>query len=171
MLGVVVPLVAAAVAMAQTRPLPQVQTPQGPQLQPGQFLPAVPPPPGSVPVTPGPAAPPAPSVAPSPAPVAPVQQDWVSQPIAELRGVDKVTARTTSLSVKVGETVQFGPLSVTVRGCVVRPPDRAPDAAAFLEISEAGKPPLFRGWMVVSQPQLAVVEHPTHDVRLMGCKA
>lgn len=143
------------------QPLPPVAP--GAQLQPGQVLPAVPPPPGAIPV-------PAPS-APSAAPVAPVQSgDWVAQGTAELRGIDKVTARTTPITVKVGEPVRFGPLTVVVRSCVIRPPDRAPDAAAFLEVSEGGKPPLFRGWMIVSAPALAIVEHPTHDIRLFACK-
>lgn len=137
--------------------------PTGPQLQPGQFLPTTPPAPGSTPAPPGPATP-------SIAPVAPVQSEWVPQPTAELRAIDKVMARTTTLTLKPGETARFGPLSVTLRGCVVRPPDRAPDSAAYLEIAEGSNPPLFRGWMVASQPQLSLVEHATHDVRLFACR-
>jgi len=171
-------LLLALPASALAQGLPQVTTPgrggivaqplppatQGPQLQPGQVLPAVPPPPGAIPM-------PAPPSGPAAAPTAPVQSgDWVPQGTAELRGIDKVMARTTPLTVKVGEPVRFGPLSVVVRSCVVRPPDRAPDSAAFLEVSEGGKPPLFRGWMIASAPALAIVEHPTHDIRLFACK-
>jgi hypothetical protein len=147
---------------AQPMPPPPAQPP-GPQLVPGQVLPAVPPPPGG--------GPPAPIVgAPAPAPVASVAQEWVPQGGADLRGIDKVMARTSSLSLRTGETVRFGPLSVTLRGCLVRPPDRAQDAAGFLEVAEGTAPPLFRGWMIVSQPQLAVVEHATHDIRLFACR-
>jgi len=149
----------------QAQPMPA----PSPQLLPGQFLPAVPPPPGSVAPLPGQDAPAAPA-APSAAPVAPVQTEWLALGTAELRGVDKVMARTTALIARVGETVRFGPLSVVVRSCIVRPPDRAPDAAAFVEISEGGRPPLFGRWMVLSQPQLSLVEHATHDIRLAGCK-
>jgi len=144
----------------------QAQPMPAPQLLPGQFLPAVPPPAGSVAAPPSQATP----VAPSAAPVAPVQTEWLAQGTAELRGVDKVMARTTALTARVGETVRFGPLSVVVRSCIVRPPDRAADAAAFLEISEGSRPLLFARWMVLSQPQLALVEHATHDIRLAGCK-
>lgn len=142
----------------QAQPMP---APQLPQLQPGQSLPAVPPPP--TPAAPAPAIP-------SVAPLAPVQSDWIAQGGAELWGTDKVTARTTTLTARLGEPLRFGPLTVVVRSCVVRPPDRAPDAAAFLEISEGGNPPLFRGWMLLSLPQLSLVEHPTHDIRLAGCR-
>lgn len=154
----------------------QAQPMPAPQLQPGQFLPATPPAPGSTAPAPGltqvPIQGPA---APSAAPVAQVQTDWVAQGMAELRGVDKIMARTSTLSVKLGETVRFGPLSVVVRHCVIRPADRPQDAAAFLEINEVrradgGGPSVFRGWMLVSLPQLALVEHATHDIRLAACK-
>ncbi len=144
----------------QAQPMPPAT---GPQLQPGQVLPAVPPAPGSVAPPPGPASP-------SAAPVAPVLGEWIAQATAELRATDKVMARTTSLTVRVGEPVRFGPLTVVVRSCVVRPPDRVADAAAYLEISEGTAVQLFRGWMVLSLPQLALVEHPTHDIRLFACR-
>ncbi len=142
--------------------------PAGAQLLPGQALPAVPPAPGSIPAPAGPA--PAGPATPSIAPVAPVQAEWVAQGTAELRAIDKVMARTTTLTLKPGETVRFGPLTVTLRSCVVRPPDRAPDAAAFLDIADGANPALFRGWMIASQPQLAMVEHATHDIRLYACR-
>ncbi len=149
----------------RAQPMP---APAGPQLQPGQFLPTTPPAPGTVPPLPGPAIP-------SPAPLAPVQSDWIAQRMVELRATDKVMARTTTLTAQLGETIRFGPLSVVVRECVIRPPDRPQDAAAFLEINqiargEGGRGPVFRGWMLLSLPQLALVEHPTHDIRLAACK-
>ena len=171
--AVSVPAVSVPGRGQQAQPMP---APAGPQLQPGQFLPAIPPSPG---LSPGPGAgavaPPPGPAGPSAVPVAPVQTEWVAQGVAELRGVDKVMARTSTLTAKVGETVRFGPLSVLVRHCVIRPPDRPQDAAAFLEISEtargeAGRPPVFRGWMLVSLPQLALVEHATHDIRLAACR-
>lgn len=165
---------AAPLAPVQVLPLPGVATPgagqtaqplpppAGPQLQPGQFLPAVPPAPGTTPAPAGPATP-------SLAPVTPVQSEWVAQGSAELRGVDKVMARTTPLAARPGETLRFGPLSVVVRSCIARPPDRPADAAAFVEVSE-GNREVFRGWMVLSQPQLGLVEHATHDIRLFACR-
>lgn len=141
----------------------QVQPMPPPLLQPGQFLTTTPPAMDTTTPSLGPATP-------GTAPIAPVQNEWVSQSTAELRAIDKVMARTTTLTAKVGETVRFGPLSVLVRDCVIRPPDRAQDAAVFLEISAPGRPSVFRGWMLLSLPQLALVEHPTHDVRLAACR-
>lgn len=153
---------------AAAQGLPSVTVPgQGQSSQtlpaplPGQTLPNVPPPSAA------PAPIPAPPAA---APIQPVQSEWVAMPAIELRVIDKVMARTTALAGRVGDTLQAGPLAVLVRACIVRPPDQAPDAAAFLEIGESGRPPMFHGWMIRSVPQLAVLEHPTIDVRLAGCR-
>jgi hypothetical protein len=100
------------------------------------------------------------------------ERDWVSRPGVGLQGLDKVTARVTALSARVGESIRFGSLSIVVRSCVVRPGDVAADAAAFVEVTERGvSAPVFRGWMLVSNPGLGVIEHPVYDVRLAGCRA
>lgn len=155
----------APLAPVQVLPLPAVTSPgaaqqaqpmpaPAPQLQPAPTQPAT-----AQPATPATATPPV-----------PIPGEWVAQGTAELRGIDKVTARTSPLTAKVGETIRFGPLTVTVRGCAIRTPDLPQDATAFLEIAEAGQAPLFRGWMLLSQPQLGIVEHATHDIRLFACR-
>jgi hypothetical protein len=144
------PAVTAPGAAQQAQPMPA----PAPQLQPAPTQPAT-----TQPATPATATPPV-----------PIPGEWVAQGTAELRGIDKVTARTAPLTAKVGETSRFGPLTVTVRGCAIRTPDLPQDATAFLEIAEAGQAPLFRGWMLLSQPQLGIVEHATHDIRLFACR-
>lgn len=135
------------------------------QLLPGQVLPAVPPPPGPA----QPAAPPPGTAAPL-APVQPAQPDWIAQPGVELRAIDKVMARTLTLSGRVGQPVRLGPLVVLVRACVVRPPDRAPDAAAFLDIVEPGAQTAYRSWQVRSVPQMNPFSHPLYDIQVAGCR-
>lgn len=164
--GVICAVVAGCVGVASA----QTARPPAPypQLLPGQTLPNVPPPPGAITAEPLPPAVQAPTVA--PAPVAPVVVEWLAQGGAELRALDKLTARVSSLSLRTGETVKQGSLSITLRGCLVRPADRAADAAAFLEIVDNSGGPGFRGWMLVSAPSLAVLESPTWDVRPVGCR-
>ncbi len=162
----------APLAPVQVLPLPAVTSPGAAQQ--AQPMPAPIPAPMPAPLQPSPPAPPQSAPAP-PAPASsptavPLPGEWVSQGTAELRGIDKVTARTSPLTAKVGETLRFGPLSVTVRGCAIRPADLPQDATAFLEIAESGQAPVFRGWMLLSQPQLGLVEHPTHDIRLYACR-
>jgi hypothetical protein len=149
--------------------------------QPGQFLPSVPPagpvqtsplpPPVFTPGTQGPGFSPVPlsPVAPL-APVVPAAPEWLPQGAVDLRALDKVTARSAPLSGKVGETLKFGSLSVTVRQCVIRPPDKTPDAAAWLEITDSTGGPGFKGWMLASMPAMSMLEHPGYDIRVAGCR-
>jgi hypothetical protein len=159
----------APLAPVQAIPLPAIVVPTQPS-------PAPPPPaagqaqPLPAPQPPPPAATPTPPTPTQAGPVTVLSAPWVSQPTAELRGIDKVTARTTTLTAKMGETIRFGPLTVTIRGCAIRPPDHPADATAFLEVAEGTAAPFFRGWMILSQPQLALIEHPTHDIRLHACR-
>ena len=92
-----------------------------------------------------------------------------------LRALDKVTARTQTFEVPVGQQFNFGALTIAVRACRARPPLEPADAAAFLQIVEQ-KPgesmtALFSGWMFASKPSLSALEHPVYDVWVIGCGA
>lgn len=111
----------------------------------------------------------------------------------KLRALDKITGNSSDHNVKVGETLRFGRLSVTVRACFQAPPEDTPESAAFLEIrsltpqepraeqASAGEAPtargpkigpdgtLFSGWMFASSPGLSALEHPTYDVWVISC--
>ncbi len=104
--------------------------------------------------------------------VAPLPSAWVDRGTAQLVGLDKVSAQTTKLTVPVGGSVQFAGLTIAVKSCMVRPPDQAPDSTAFLDITTPGSPaaPGFHGWMIASAPAVSEFEHPTLDVRLIGCQ-
>ena len=110
-----------------------------------------------------------------PAPVAPpppsTPDSWLPRDTADLLVLDKVTAKATPLVLKVGQAADNASLSIALRGCVVRPPDQAQDAAAYLDIqdSRAGAPG-FHGWMLKNEPGLNMLEHPVYDVRLVGCR-
>jgi hypothetical protein len=66
--------------------------------------------------------------------------------------------------------VACGSLTIVVQQCVVRPPDRVPDAAAWLDISDANGGPGFKGWMLASLPSVSMLEHPGYDIRVTGCR-
>ena len=110
-----------------------------------------------------------PAAAQTDAPPAP-PPGWVARGVARLVALDKVSARATPIEAPVGETVRYSTLAITVRACVVRPPDQAPDATAFLDIVSTPNGPSFHGWQIVSAPAVSGFEHPTLDVRLVGCR-
>lgn len=91
-----------------------------------------------------------------------------------LQGLDKVTARVSTLEAPVGEFIRFGNLEIVARTCDKRPPEETPESAAFLDIVEVkpGETPrdVFRGWMFASSPGLNSMEHPVYDVWVLDCK-
>ncbi len=96
-----------------------------------------------------------------------------SQGGAVFDGLDKITARVSTILAPLDVPVRYGSLSLTVRKCNARPPEEAPEKAAFVEIDEA-KPGnlkrLFTGWMFWSSPALNPLEHPVYDVWLIECR-
>jgi hypothetical protein len=106
-----------------------------------------------------------------------------------LRTLDKITGNSRDVSAKVGQSLNFGPLSVTVRACYQSPPEDAPEAAAFLEIRTSAPvtrglsgvsdqrreermdedPMVFSGWMFASTPGINALEYPTYDVWVISC--
>ena len=93
---------------------------------------------------------------------------------AILQGLDKVTARVSTIEARLGDTAKFGALEIIVRACDKRPPEETPESAAFLDVWEVrpGEPAgsIFRGWMFASSPALSALQHPVYDVWLLDCK-
>ncbi|MGE0224577.1 MAG: DUF2155 domain-containing protein [Acetobacteraceae bacterium] len=87
-----------------------------------------------------------------------------------LQALDKVNARSRTLTVKPGESVPFETLTIAVRSCLVRPPDQPADAAAFVSVTDSlpGAAP-FNGWILQSAPAASMLEHPIYDLRVVGC--
>ena len=94
--------------------------------------------------------------------------------IAVLQGMDKVTARVSTIEAPVGEVVKFGALEIIARNCDKRPPEETPESAAFLDIWEVHQGEaavsLFRGGMFASSPALSAMEHPVYDVWVLDCR-
>ena len=92
---------------------------------------------------------------------------------AVLQGLDKVTARISTIKAPLNEPVRFGTLEVIVRTCSKTPPEEPPESAAFIEIYEARpgeeRVSLFSGWMFASSPALSAMEHPVYDVWVVDC--
>ncbi|MBT3238128.1 MAG: DUF2155 domain-containing protein [Rhodospirillaceae bacterium] len=92
---------------------------------------------------------------------------------AVLQGLDKVTARVSTIEAPVGDSIKFGALEIIARTCDKRPPEETPESATFLDIWEVkpGEPAIsiFRGWMFASSPALSALEHPVYDVWVLDC--
>ena len=99
--------------------------------------------------------------------------DGPGKRMAELQGLDKVTARTQRFYAPVGEATRFGTLAITVSDCLVNVPEAPPESVAYLTIVD-NKPgqaaeKLFAGWMFASTPSLSALDHGVYDVRVLSC--
>ena len=94
--------------------------------------------------------------------------------VVVLQGLDKITARISTFTARVGEMVRFGTLEITARACYKSPPVEPPESAAFLEIEavDPGRPAerVFSGWMFASSPSISALEHPVYDVWVLDCE-
>ncbi|MAK59368.1 MAG: hypothetical protein CMK09_00135 [Ponticaulis sp.] len=112
--------------------------------------------------------------------------EYVERPAVMLRGLDKISGRSTDLEVGVDSDVLFGGLRVTVKACHQTPPTEAPESVAYIEVEDYGfalqdTPELpqeidlerrvFNGWMFASSPGLNGLEHPIYDVWVIRCMA
>ena len=106
---------------------------------------------------------------------------WLQRGTVTLRGLDKITGRSTDFIVTVDENVPFGSLIVSLDVCYQKPPEEPPESAAFLRIegtrpmdaaeSDDTSNALFSGWMFASSPGLSALEHPVYDVWVIECEA
>lgn len=97
----------------------------------------------------------------------------------ELRALDKVTARTFDYTVPIGDSLDFGSLTIHARHCEKTPPTELPETYAFLQIddrllTEDGEEAeegarLFSGWMFASRPAISALDHRVYDVWVIGC--
>jgi hypothetical protein len=97
---------------------------------------------------------------------------WVPEGAARIEVLDKIDAVSRSFTVKVGQSVDVGSLSVAVQACQARPKDQPADWAAFLVITDSrpGEPD-FRGWMLAQEPWVAMLQSPVYDVRVIRCES
>ncbi len=116
--------------------------------------------------------PPVQTTPPGAQPVTAPPSTWLPQTTAMLQVLDKVNAQISVLTVKVGQSAQFGSLTIQVQACEIRPLDQPQDATAFLTITDSHTDaPGFRGWLLANHPSVSMLQHPIYDVRVVGCKA
>ncbi len=93
--------------------------------------------------------------------------------VAVLQGLDKITARISTLHVPVDQPASFGSLEIIVRRCQKAPPEETPESSAFLEIVDVRPDSpsvlLFTGWMFASSPAISALEHPVYDIWVKDC--
>ena len=94
---------------------------------------------------------------------------------AKFIGLDKITAKTSKINIKIGETKKFGMLEIKAIKCGKTQSDNEVGEAAYLQVIDLSdtqneKVFVFNGWTFSSSPSLRPVEHPVYDLWLIGCE-
>ena len=92
-----------------------------------------------------------------------------------LRGLDKITGRSSEIVAPIGVPVKFATLRITARYCYSTPRLKSPETVAFIQIDDErpDRPPkrVFSGWMYASSPSLNALDHPLYDIWGVSCRS
>ena len=92
-----------------------------------------------------------------------------------LTALDKITAKTSTFRLAVGENKFFGPLEIKALKCLLSENNDTTDAVAYLQVKDLSNKDnnqvfLFNGWTFASSPTLQSIDHPIYDLWITGCE-
>ena len=92
----------------------------------------------------------------------------------EIKALNKITAKTSTLSIKLGEEKYFGNLKIKPLKCKTSDIDQPPDTVAYLQVIDTSDKKndqvfVFNGWTFASSPTLRSIDHAIYDLWLLGC--
>jgi len=94
----------------------------------------------------------------------------VDAPTARLRGLDKLTNTVNDFEIRVGETLAFKRLVVTLESCRYPRGEITDEAYAYMRIRDRREDDdSFTGWMIASSPALSALDHPRYDIWVLSC--
>ena len=93
---------------------------------------------------------------------------------ATLIGLDKITAKSTKLTINFNETKKFGPLEIKILKCGKVKVNNKIDDVAYLQVVDTSKSQnekvfIFNGWTFASDPSLTPFDHAIYDLQLLNC--
>jgi len=102
------------------------------------------------------------------------QEDQLSEKYAELNILDKVSSKTSSVNIKVGDEFIFQNLQINVLKCQNSKFDDDPEVTAYMQVKDLkstnkNKVFVFNGWTFASSPSIRPFDHPIYDIWLKKC--
>jgi len=93
---------------------------------------------------------------------------------AILIGLDKITAKSSKLVVKLNESKKFGPLEIKILKCGKVKINNIVDSVAYMQVKDLTKNDdekvfIFNGWTFASDPSLTPFDHAIYDLQLLNC--
>jgi hypothetical protein len=92
-----------------------------------------------------------------------------------IEALDKITAKTSSIRLAVGEKKFFGPLEISALKCQISENNQTSDTVAYLQVKDLSIKDnnqvfLFNGWTFASSPTLQSIDHPVYDLWIKSCE-
>ena len=92
----------------------------------------------------------------------------------EIKILDKVNSKNSTLVLKIGEEQKFKNLSIKALKCKNSEFDDNPEITAYIQVRDLTNKNndevfVFNGWMFSSSPSIAPFDHPVYDIWLVGC--
>ena len=92
-----------------------------------------------------------------------------------LKALDKITAKTSSIRLAIGDKSFFGPLEIKALKCVLSEGADTSDTVAYIQVKDLSSKDnnqvfLFNGWTFASSPTLRSIDHPIYDLWITSCE-
>ena len=92
----------------------------------------------------------------------------------EIKILDKISSKNTSLKLKNGQLLKFKDLSIQSLKCKNSEFDDNPEITAYIQVRDLTNKNndevfVFNGWMFSSSPSITPFDHPVYDVWLVSC--
>ena len=92
-----------------------------------------------------------------------------------IKALDKITAKTSSIRLGIGEKKFFGSLEIKALKCQLSENNDFIDTVAYLQVKDLSAKDnnqvfLFNGWTFASSPTLQSIDHPVYDLWITSCE-
>ena len=92
----------------------------------------------------------------------------------EIKILDKVSSKTSQLSLKIEQETKFENLIIKVLKCKNSEFDDNPEITAYMQVQDVtlknnDKVFVFNGWTFSSSPSISLFDHPVYDIWLIKC--
>ena len=92
-----------------------------------------------------------------------------------LTALDKITAKTSSIRLAIGDKKFFGSLEIKAFKCQFSEGSDTSDTVAYIQVKDLSTKDnnqvfLFNGWTFVSSPTLQSIDHPVYDLWITSCE-
>ena len=92
-----------------------------------------------------------------------------------ITALDKITAKTSTFKLEIGEKKFFGSLEIKALKCQLSENSEYTDMVAYLQVKDLSSKDnnqvfLFNGWTFASSPTLQSIDHPIYDLWITSCE-